>query len=128
MNVCTYSISNRTISAGTLSVFSQRLQKLNGCCFSVNSCDENNYLTDILLEKIVSYLKVNVKMVLRHLEQNIRPRANEMMEVKTTVCKKKPDNLAHCSNAILQAGGIWTGISSDQICSIIILKLRTVFE
>lgn len=88
MNVCTYSISNRTISAGTLSVFSQRLQKLNGCCFSVNSCDENNYLTDILLEKIVSYLKVNVKMVLRHLEQNIRPRANEMMEVKTTVCKK----------------------------------------
>lgn len=27
-------------------------------------------------------------MVLRHLEQNIRPRANEMMEVKTTVCKK----------------------------------------
>lgn len=55
-------------------VFSQRLQKLNGCCFSVNCCGENNYVTDILLDKIVLYLKVNVKMVLRHLEQNIRPR------------------------------------------------------
>ena len=44
-------------------------------------------------------------MVLRHLEQNIRSRQNEMMKVKTTVCKKR-DNLAHCSNAVLQAGGI----------------------
>jgi len=78
-------------------------------------------------KKIVLYLKVNLKMLLRHLEQNIRRRSNEMMKGKTSVCEKR-DNPAHRSNAVLQAGGIWTGITSDKNCSIFTLNLRTMFD